>query len=272
MAAMFTASSRILTATSLTSSLTLAILGLAGCTGGPLVDSGSGTGLVCEPGPMQRVLGGTPTSGFEAVVAVNEIASSFCERTGRPICTGTVIGPRTVLTAAHCRGQLPPELMGVVIGPRASYGQGPVGDQLDGVWFTASSATMHPDFDSDVDAVDLMLLHFDADLPVTPMGTTMLDDSAVGGAATVVGYGGQADTEQSVKQEGVVVVSQLDAAELTYTPDPAMTCSGDSGGPVLFDVSGTWMVGAVTVRGDAACEVRGVGPRLDAQLDFLAGR
>lgn len=247
----------------------LVLGGLVGCAGGPSVDSGTDTSIVCEPEAMRRMQNGVATSGFEAVVSVNEVASSFCARTGVTACTGTVIGPRRVLTAAHCLGTVPDEALGVVFGSQSLYGSGPVGHGLDGIWFQPSEVTPHPEYDAETGANDLMLLGFDVDLPATPIAFATLDSTFVGTSATVVGFGGAADGEAFVKQEGTVRVESMDTESLRYVPDPSMSCAGDSGGPVLFGGDGDWLLAAVTVRGDAECEEYGQALRLDAFLDFI---
>lgn len=49
-----------------------------------------------SPAGADRIVNGVPTSQFPAVVALLDAAS------GRQFCTGTLVGCRTVLTAAHC--------------------------------------------------------------------------------------------------------------------------------------------------------------------------
>ena len=228
------------------------------------------TSTPCGPTPV--ILDGTPTDGDPAVVAINNLAAAPCERAGIPTCTGSLIGPDLVLTAAHCITDLSGSALGVLTGATAEYGQGAVGEGLEGILFAVSEVISHPDYDPltlDFD-VGLLRLSTPIDAPMVPLATT-LDATLLDMPARVVGYGGSNTPPPFHKQEGIVLVSELDAHKLTYTPGPSLTCSGDSGGPVFMDVEGVETLVAVTSSGDPDCADHGTAIRIDVVADFISG-
>ena len=152
-------------------------------------------------------------------------------------------------------------------GPQADYGEGPLGWGLEGTLFQPVDATIHPDYDDPSGVYDLAVLHLDTDLPVEPVPLVASVDTAnlPGSAATVVGYGGS----PFEKQRGTVAIQSADETTLRYVADPAMTCSGDSGGPVLVEDGGTWRLLAITTRGDPGCTEYGEGEHVDAFRSWL---
>jgi len=94
--------------------------------------------------------------------------------------------------------------------------------------------------------------------------TAPLDASIAGQAAAVVGYGRADEGPATQKRRGAVIVQATSERDITYGPDPAMTCDGDSGGPLLLTIDNEELVVGVTSRGDAACADHGVAIRLDA--------
>jgi hypothetical protein len=87
-------------------------------------------------------------------------------------------------------------------------------------------------------------------------------------AALEVDFGADDQGNVGVRRAGTSLVSSLEALEFVTMPGPALTCSGDSGGPVLLSGS---IVG-VTVSGDAACRATGTNVRADADTAWLASQ
>ncbi len=224
----------------------------------------AGAAAIAEAG--QAILRGEVDAGDPAVVAINTLDVD-CQRAGAPACTGVLIGPDRVLTAAHCIGELPPESFVALIGPTADPGRGELGEGLDGQLFRVLATRPHPDFDPQTLASDLALLLLDGEPPAPPaaLPASPLGDAAWSGAAArVVGFG-QADAAPPFsKREGTVTIAEFSAVELVYHPSPAMTCAGDSGGPVFMDQGGAEVLVGITSRGDAACADHGVAIRTDA--------
>lgn len=226
------------------------------------------TGDLCGDGlghASAAIRAGSIDDGDPAVVAVNTLDVA-CLRTGTPECTGTLIAPDTVLTAAHCVGEYPPEDFVVLFGTLADQGQGPLGEGIDGSLFHVTALRRDPAFDPGTLAGDLALLRLDHPAAVTPRDrqTAAIDAALVGQTAAVVGFG-RADTGPPTrKRRGTVSIKEISATEITYDPDPAMTCDGDSGGPLLMTMDNREVVIGVTSRGDAACADHGVAIRVDA--------
>jgi hypothetical protein len=83
----------------------------------------------------------------------------------------------------------------------------------------------------------------------------------------VVGFGADDDGVLGAKRHGTATIAEVSAMRFEIAPGPAMSCAGDSGGPVLLDDGGVERLAGITSRGDPECESFGDNVRVDAYLD-----
>jgi V8-like Glu-specific endopeptidase len=180
-------------------------------------------------------------------------------------CSGTLIAPHVVLTAAHCvQGATPHGAIHVLFGSDAT------GTQLD-----IADVHVHPQFDPATFTDDLALLAIANDAPasttpIAPLPPTP-DASLAGASVTLVGFGETAADagDMGTKRKGTATIGTVAASTFTLVAAPSHPCAGDSGGPALSTVAGTTYVAGVTSHGDSACVADDTDTRVDAFSDFI---
>ncbi len=206
---------------------------------------------------QQPIVGGA-LSNEPAVVALLRRSVS-CHPDATPVeCTGTLVAPRVVITAAHCVGDAPVNALEVFFGT----------DVLGtGTRIAVIGGRAHPDWNPQTHANDVAALILASDAPVPPIALAATLPDLTNTDVRLVGYGITTGTGTDVGEQraGTARVTEATAAELRMVPGPAMSCRGDSGGPAL---SNNQLVG-VTAYGDPACAQFGVAMRADAYMAFF---
>ncbi len=196
------------------------------------------------------ITGGSP-SGDAAVVALAQ--GDALE------CSGTVIGPHAVLTAAHCVTGTLPEIA--------------LGDTLaTAVRQAVIAAFVHPAFDAQTLDHDIAVLVVDPPLAIAPMpyATALFADA--GASIRIVGYGWTVagDTSPAVRRTGTSQIDSIDGLRIVSHGAPEQACEGDSGGPALLDAGGGEQIVGVASSGDTTCTQLAKHTRVDTHADFIA--
>lgn len=229
---------------------------------------------------VTAVYGGEPVPAEDGASAVR-----FTWRMGRGSggCSGALVAPRAVLTAAHCvrsaRGRVR-RVRRVVVGNT----NGPM-QRLD-----VSSVHVHPDFDPTRPerGADLALLELDGGARATPLRRVEADDDLQGRPVRIWGFGttrARSGRHGRLREARLELLSpfacfsgpvqEMARTRMCAASPSAGVCPGDSGAPVLVETSDGWrQLGVVSVAIDnrARCtESATVMTRLTAFGDWLDG-
>jgi secreted trypsin-like serine protease len=210
---------------------------------------------------QSSIVGGTIDSGDPAVVVLLV--------DGQPFCTGTLIAPRSVLTAAHCvyaYGQS--AQYQVSFGTSAATPTRTVG---------VDSQRAHPDYDAKTFEYDIGIWKLSqtiSDVQPLELNPTTLTSSDVGRSIRHVGYGtslpatgGGGGTKRTV----TYTIREIGSIQIESGATGKQTCGGDSGGPALMVTAGSTrerIVGTISY-GDETCADYGVDMRVDVTRTWI---
>lgn len=172
-------------------------------------------------GSEQALIGGEVSTGDPAVVALLPGGSDT------PICTGTLVSPGVVLTAAHCIDDLGAD-------PDIAIFFG-TDTRSEGVRIGVNLKTQHPMWTGNIGGFDvgMMRLAFPRDptLPV-PMNTEP-GSSFVGMPYRHVGFGvfENGVNADGKKRHGVATIEGVSGDVISSGDEVVNVCFGDSGGP-----------------------------------------
>lgn len=209
-----------------------------------------------------RIVNGQPTSAYAetgALLMYGDASASMLDG----LCSGTLIGCRTFLTAAHCvcpdgaydatsclrEGTTDPSTLRVFLPQGGS--------------FSVAHVTISPDY-SFGERGDVAIVALDESVQgIAPAPINTLRRTDAGTTGTIVGFGTtyaghRAADDAGVKRQGTIQTSTC-PSDLpsdthvcwSFSGSASNTCEGDSGGPLFVDFGSGPVVAGVTSGGNS---------------------
>lgn len=224
--------------------------------------------LACAPNDAApngglRVLGRQANAIIGGVDAPDDIAVVELVTNNSGFCTGTLVGAKTIITAAHCLDDVANPA-----GYAARFWEksGQSYTQFD---VTFAAAMPHPLYDGVSQAYDVGIVRLVADpsRPAARLVPHPIDSSYVGKPVRHVGYG----QGSAARDQVTYAIRQVTADAIESAAPGKNTCFGDSGGPAFVRPDGgtdEFLIGVVS-WGDANCSQIGWDQRVDIHSQWI---
>jgi secreted trypsin-like serine protease len=225
----------------------------------------------------QAIIGGTVDSTDTNVFALVIAYFSTTDGTGTPIaeavCSSTLIGTNSLLTAAHCTYPTPP------VAPAGSQSLRikvcnvtDLSTATGASFISALRADYDPSYDSTVENADIGMVLLPQPPGPTPKPWNTADISAdTGQTMRVIGYGQTSSTDNSPPVRRLVNLPlESPISDRFQVGTGQGTCHGDSGGPsLLTGTDGLERVVGVHAYGPNDCSGAGEDMRVDANQAWI---
>lgn len=229
------------------------------------------------------IIGGEPDD-HDGVVVVFQ---------GTSACSGTVIGPKVVLTAAHCIDPSAAELPTVYFG-EVVFSSGRL--TADARARSVLETILHPGWDPDGGLThDIALVRLATRSPGFPAylgvlrGERSIHEDEIGLPAVLVGYGAVspdgADAGRRMRVEAGIrwictspggcirriegLLVDIPESSVCFDYEDGGSCFGDSGGPALVTRDGEELVAGVASWGGEDCTLVSCYTKVDAYAAFI---
>jgi len=218
----------------------------------------------------QPIVNGTTDTDDTSVVALH-IASSNGPQDDA-LCSGTVVSPHVVMTAAHC---LSPDVIGPVDHVDIFLGDDPfdpVQAADSSLFITAASSTYDPQFSKANATHDIAVVVSPVPLAPAPIALNH-DGLGTGDVDTpvhVVGFGesnGSDPNSAGPRRSADTVIFGVDDEHIRLV---SVICEGDSGGPTFMTKNGKTVVAGVhSFTTTPTCNSDGDDTRVDKYRSFV---
>ncbi len=164
-------------------------------------------------------------NGSEISASHSSIVQVLFEKGGDfYICTGSIITPKAILTAAHCVSKAPSKMLVVIAGK----------------YFEVKKVKIHPNRHQGVFGIiynDIAILKLKKFTTKPRLSLLVSQEPPADTSVSIVGYGLNEYGDIGVLREGsttVVAVSKDFVVTEFLSGDQSNSCSGDSGGPAIY--------------------------------------
>ncbi len=251
--------------------LACVVLPLWGCTAGEQPETAQ---------TAQPIIGGQPAGAWEFPATGGLVLD------GEIFCTGTLVAPSVVLTAAHCID--PQELDGEIPGFTLVRDEAEI-TEWGGEVHRGLNVMVHPGYLRNANDTSPGLVN-DLGILYLQMPVEDVDPEAVlseggsnavltlGKELTIVGYGytDTALTRSGIKFRATTPLVYLGSFELQMSePGDPQPCYGDSGGPVFVSLpDGSRAIAGIVSRGpgeEGGCDTGAIATRMDPYKAWVDG-
>jgi secreted trypsin-like serine protease len=226
------------------------------------------------------IINGTTDTGDPGVVLVLAQVS----QTMGSLCTGEVISPHVVLTAAHC---LDPDVLMTTTAKFAVFtgttlSQSSPSSEFLTVKETHFDSAFDPQNPQNGHDVGVVILANPTTITPIPYNRVAMTQTMVGQAARFVGFGVTSGTDTmgtsaGTRRQAPTKLASLDDLLLGFQDAQHGICEGDSGGPALMTINGTEVIVGITSFGLQGCPLTspqagfqaGNDTRVDKYIDFI---